>query len=1120
MTPQGVAQDVFVAENPVAALMRSRDWSQTSLGEAASWPGAIKTTLGILLSAETPMGCVWGRDRRVFYNEACAALLPAQAAMGQPLGEAEGWAVLGATVEQVFATGRSHALEAAPETPQNANPWTANPLMANHSWACSAVWTETDQVGGVLAIAIPRTKEPGVGNPPTQQVGARDIGVDLRSGQLEAMLETRDFDTKASAKNGASGQGHAALRESEERFRHLANNISQLAWMADANGSVFWYNQRWFDFTGTTLEQMQGWGWRQIHHPNHIDRVVEKVSHCFATGEVWEDTFPLRGKNGQYRWFLSRAIPVRDDRGRVLRWVGTNTDITELRHTEKALEQTTKRLNVALKSVPITLFSQDHQLRYTWVYNPTHNYTPSQMLGRRDDDLVSGHAAARLRQLKQQVLDTGVGLRAAVEVDQAIFDLTIDPIRDRHDRIVGLTGAAVDISDRARLEAEHKQAAATLRKSEEQLRLAQRAAGVGLWDWDMVANEVTWSEEYYNLYGIEPDVVPSYENWLACVLPIDRSRVGQEVQAAIEQGKNLKVNFRIDHPDEGQRWIMVRGQTFYDADHSPIRMAGIAINITEQKRFEQALIESEAIARTRAEELATLMETAPAAIWIAHDANCHQITANRMAHELMQTEPGSLTTATPPPGTVTLPFKQCRQGQEVPPQDLPMQKAIRTGQEVTDQIEFVYLDGTVRSIYGKAVPLFGPNGVARGAIGGFTEITSLKQSEQEREQLLQRERVAREEAEQANRLKDQFLAVLSHELRSPLNPILGWSKLLQTRSFDSEKTKRALATIERNAQLQAQLVDDLLDLARILRGKLHLTPMTINLAGVVESALETVKTAAAAKSIALQLDLDRTVRVAGDAARLQQIVGNLLSNAVKFTPDAGQITVMLRSLRDQAEISVQDTGIGISPNFLPHLFESFRQEDISITRKHGGLGLGLAIVRQLVDIHGGTITAHSLGEGQGATFSVRLPQLAPEVEDDPAAALPQPALDLSGIRVFSVDDSADTREFLTVLLGQYGAEVVTVGSATEALEKIKTWPADVLISDIGMPEIDGYSLIQQIRALPSDQGGNIPAIALTAYARYEDQQQSLASGYQRHLTKPLDLEKLVQAIIELTRGRS
>ncbi|MBE9108955.1 PAS domain S-box protein [Nodosilinea sp. LEGE 07298] len=1077
-------------QSPVVTLMRSRDWSHTSLGEAANWPAALKTALGIVLSAGTPMGCVWGDDRRVFYNEACAALLPVAGLMGQPLAEAEGWAAIGTSIEQVLATGRSQSLAAAQDTAQG-TAQTANPLTANHSWVCSAIWTEAGQIGGVLAIGTPSAKDLGA-------FGAKDVG----------------------ASNGAAAQGSVALRESEERFRHLADNISQLAWMADADGSIFWYNQRWFDFTGTTLEQMRGWGWQQVHHPDHVNRVVEKVSHCFAMGEVWEDTFPLRGQDGQYRWFLSRATPVRDEQGQVLRWVGTNTDITGLRQAEKALEQATNRLNVALKSAPITLFNQDLDLCYTWVHNPTHNYSKEQMLGQRDDDLVSVDAAAHLRQLKQQVLNTGVGLRAEVQIEPNTYDLTIDPIRDRSNRIVGITCAAVDITERAQLEAEHKQAEATLRKSEEQLRMAQRAAGAGLWDWDMETNKITLSEEYYHLHGADYCMSPSYENWLAFILPIDRLRVEQEIQAVIEQRKDLKINFRIEHPNGEQRWIMMRGQTFYGAAGTPVRMTGIAINITEQKRFEQALIESEAIARTQAEELAALMETVPAAIWIAHDANCHQMTANRMAYELMQTEPGTLATATPPEGMGLLPFKQYKQGQEMLPQDLPMQKAIRTGQDVTDQIEFVYPDGTVRSIYGKAVPLYDATGQVRGAIGGFTEITALKQSEQAREQLLQRERVAREEAEQANRLKDQFLAVLSHELRSPLNPILGWSRLLQTRSFDSDKTKRALATIERNAQLQAQLVDDLLDLAKILRGKLHFTPISINLAGVVESALETVKAAAAEKSIVLQLELDRTVRVAGDAARLQQIVGNLLSNAVKFTPNSGQITVTLRSLHGQAEISVQDTGIGISPDFLPYLFESFRQEDISITRKHGGLGLGLAIVRQLVEVHNGTITASSSGEGLGATFSVCLPQLALEVTDNAAVVLPQPALDLVGIRVFSVDDSADTREFLTVLLSQYGADVVTAGSASEALTKLKTWRPDVLISDIGMPEIDGYSLIQQIRTLPPEQGGDLPAIALTAYVRYEDQQQALASGYQRHLAKPLDPEKLVQAIIELTRGRS
>jgi nitrogen-specific signal transduction histidine kinase/CheY-like chemotaxis protein len=362
--------------------------------------------------------------------------------------------------------------------------------------------------------------------------------------------------------------------------------------------------------------------------------------------------------------------------------------------------------------------------------------------------------------------------------------------------------------------------------------------------------------------------------------------------------------------------------------------------------------------------------------------------------------------------------------------------------------------------------------------------------EVERDRLLQLERTARETAERANRIKDEFLAILSHELRSPLNPILGWAKLLQTRKFDEIKTAEALATIERNAKLQTQLIDDLLDVAKILRGKLSMDTTPVNLAFVIESAIDTVRTAAVSKSILLHPVLPNIGQVSGDSARLQQIVWNLLSNAIKFTPKEGRVEIRLQRVQDQAYIIVSDTGIGINPDFLPHIFESFRQEDVSITRKYGGLGLGLAIVRQLVEAHGGTITAESPGEGLGATFTVRLPLLNIEPEIKQTDDLPQQALDLTGIRVLAVDDDPDARELLTVLLAQYGAKVLTVASAASVLANLESFQPDVLVSDIGMPEVDGYSLIKQIRTLTPEKGGQIPAIALTAYAREDDQQRA------------------------------
>jgi PAS domain S-box-containing protein len=433
------------------------------------------------------------------------------------------------------------------------------------------------------------------------------------------------------------------------------------------------------------------------------------------------------------------------------------------------------------------------------------------------------------------------------------------------------------------------------------------------------------------------------------------------------------------------------------------------------------------------------------------------------------------------------------------------------------------------------------------------DITERKRAEIERARLLQREQAAREAAENANRVKDEFLAILSHELRSPLNPILGWANLLQTKKLDADKTARALATIERNAKLQTQLIDDLLDVARILRGKLKLEKVLVDPVFVIESALETVQSAATDKQILIQTELLQVGQIRGDAGRLQQIVWNLLTNAVKFTPRGGRVEVRLELAKESeqeselqgdrtsgtryqvsgtqnqlppetslplkpetrnllpntqyAQITVSDTGMGIRQDFLPHIFESFRQEDTSVTRQFGGLGLGLAIVRYLVEAHEGTIAADSPGEGQGATFTVKLPLIGGE---DPRAAINQPSttdIDLTGVRVLAVDDNPDALELLTVALEQYGAEVQAVDDASEVVAALASFKPMVLLCDIGMPNMDGHALMQQIRALPPEQGGRVPAIAVTAYVREADHQKALKSGFQWHIAKPLDLEK-------------
>lgn len=518
----------------------------------------------------------------------------------------------------------------------------------------------------------------------------------------------------------------------------------------------------------------------------------------------------------------------------------------------------------------------------------------------------------------------------------------------------------------------------------------------------------------------------------------------------------------------------------------------------------------------------------------------------------------------------------------------PLQVALHNGKPYENEHRFQRAsDGTYRWHLVRGLPLKDDQGRVVKWVGTCTDIHEKKQIQEEQKQMLQQEQAARLEAETANRIKEQFLAVLSHELRSPLNPILGWTKLLKSRNFDKVTAERALDIIERNAKLQIQLIDDLLDVSRILRGKLSLNFATVDLVSVIDAALETVRLTAETKSVDLKFLLAPTLsdkhgdfqlgansknrqtnefselpniklkphgvlseakklnsqfQVSGDFYRLQQVVGNLLNNAVKFTPSGGRIEVRLSVVKEEAGetgeamttlspsspsspstlgtqnlavIQVIDTGSGISPEFLPHVFEYFRQADSSTTRQFGGLGLGLAIVHHLVQLHNGRVAAYSAGKGQGATFTIKLPLMeTPKVvEPDNSQAVACP--NLEGLKILIVDDDADTREFLSFLLEQYKAKTVVVSSANEAYAAMKQTQPDLLLSDLGMPEVDGYSLIRQIRALSPKSGGQIPAIALTAYATETDQERVFAAGFQKHLAKPVEPDKLLASIKDL-----
>ena len=537
----------------------------------------------------------------------------------------------------------------------------------------------------------------------------------------------------------------------------------------------------------------------------------------------------------------------------------------------------------------------------------------------------------------------------------------------------------------------------------------------------------------------------------------------------------------------------------------------VAREVTERKRAQEELQRSE-------EKYRSLLENANDIIY-SHDLEGNYLTINRACEEVTGYTRKEIL------GGLNI-------AQVVVPEHLEHAKEM-TLRKLSDPSATVYevdiftkdrrrltLEVSTRISYRNGKP------VAVEGIG--RDITERKRIERAREELLEREQRARLELEEASRIKDEFLATVSHELRTPLTAMLGWSHLLRTGKLDEKNAAHAIETIERNARSQAQLIEDLLDVSRIITGKLHLDARPVEPAGIIEGALEAVRPAAEAKGVKLSKQIDATIRsVFGDPARLQQIVWNLLSNAIKFTSEGGSVEIRLERVASHFQIVVHDTGEGISHDFLPYVFDRFRQADARTTRRHGGLGLGLAIVRHLVEMHGGTVQAESPGEGFGSTFAVKLPLIAvyqktSMQEGDaphPADGHKPVALEcperLDGLKILAVDDERDAREMLRTAFEQCGAKVVTAASAAEALTLLEEVRPDVLISDIGMPGEDGYELIAKVRSLPVERGGKTPAVALTAYARAEDRLRALRTGYQMHVPKPVELAELVAIVSRL-----
>ena len=941
-------------------------------------------------------------------------------------------------------------------------------------------------------------------------------------------------------------QAEEALRQSERRFRRFVeSNIFGVAF-GSFTGEIHYANDAFLNIIGYEPEELSQLRWDRLTPPEYLHLDQQAIGQLREHGASAPFEKEYIRKDGSRVPVLTASTLLEQPYAQQQEIACLFLNLTQLKQTKAALREQQLLLEIILKQAADAVIVCDATGKLTFVnaaarrlarQNPEDTTLDLDLLDWGEAFDPSGQLMALDNYAMSRALrgEASYAVESRmVHADGSYYDILLSaaPLMNEG-QIIGAVATFMDITERKRVEE-------ALRESNERLNLALAAAYMGDWSWDAATDVVTFSQRAAAIFGIVPGPYMTWTQMRELLHEQDRDRARLEVERAILEHGDYDIEYRVIRPDGVPCWVAAKGRAQYDGSGQVLSMIGVVQDITDYKHAQHALQESEATARARAQELEALMEITPVALWIAHDPNCHQMSANQIAYDLMRATPGSVATATPPDGSYPLQFKQRSNGQELASHELPMQRSIRTGQEITDELEFVFEDGTVRFMYGKAVPLRNETGSVRGAIGAFVDVTQRKHAEREREQLLARERAAREQAEAANRIKDEFLAVLSHELRSPLNPILGWTKLLRTRKFDEQATHRALEIIERNATLQTQLIEDLLDVSRILQGKMVLNVSPVNLATTIEAALETVRLAAEAKSIQLQTNLAPNVGlISGDAARLQQVVWNLVSNAVKFTPPGGRVEIRLENVEaslkvnrlnversednlqpstQYAQIKVSDTGKGIKPEFLPYVFEYFRQADSTTTRKFGGLGLGLAIVRHLVELHGGSVLAESAGEGLGATFTVRLPLM-----EAPHQALDQVQFDhladLSGLQVLMVDDEADIRELVAFILEEFGARVTVTASAKEALAALTQSVPDVLLSDIGMPDVDGYRLMRQVRALPAQQGGELRAIALTAYAGEYNQQQALEAGFQLHLSKPVEPEVLVSAIARLV-GRA
>jgi PAS domain S-box-containing protein len=721
-----------------------------------------------------------------------------------------------------------------------------------------------------------------------------------------------------------------------------------------------------------------------------------------------------------------------------------------------------------------------------------------------------------------------------------------------------LMQCTVDILDR--LDEERQRSINRCRLSEERLRLALQGAEQGTWDWDLETQILTWDDRCKEIFGLPSDSAITYDWHLNALHPDDRQQVEDAGSASLRDRSKFEQEYRTIHPDGAVRWVLAQGQGYYNAQGEAYRMSGTVLDVTDRKQALTDLQERTAHIQLLYETTRDLLSTTEPlslveslftklSLIVGLDIYLNYL-LDESQQKLHLIFHGGISEETAEQ-IEWLEIGQAICG-TVAEQKLQI---VRSDLQSSDDSKAQLFRELGLAAY-SCQPLLA-HGKFFGTLsfGSHTRVDFTLAEKKLFQAICDQIAIALERAElmsslqhqtieliHLNRLKDEFLAALSHELRTPLNPILGWTTLMKAKKLSPVKTTEALEIIERNVRQQMSIINDLLVASSATQGKLNLKAYPVNLTEVVTAAINTVAVAAQAKGITIHVsyyskESDRPLSpllVSGDSDRLQQVFWNLLSNAIKFTPDNGRIDVQLSIVSSKnsiAQIQVSDNGIGIAPEFLPRVFDHFRQADGSTTRKYGGLGLGLAIVKRLVELHGGSVSVESAGKGQGATFIVRLPLCSPMAElSNEEAALrlgleaisvapnaPTPVQNtvLAGIHILLIDDNLDSLNLLRLLLQEEGAIVTALTDPVEAIASLVLYPPDLMISDIAMKTLDGYELMRQVRALP--QGKEIPAVALTAFVQHLDPEEAILAGFQACLSKPVDLTQLLNTLTNLVQ---